>query len=111
MGECGHQPVGDPDAMGRLRQVVDRLGAALAVGEEEVASVAAAAAERLASELARDPGPRTRAQARGVLLAVELVRRGERTEAVELLEGELRRSFPGEAELDGATEGGGGSPR
>jgi hypothetical protein len=98
---CGHHgPLGDPDAGARLRSAVDRFGAALSTGDAEAALVAAAAAERLALPLSRDPGPRTRAQARGLLLAVELTRRGETVEAVALLEGELRRSFP---RVDGGT--------
>jgi hypothetical protein len=92
---CGHHgPLGDPGAGVRLRAMVERLGAALSAGDAEAALIAAAAAERLARPLSRDPGPRTRAQARGLLLAVALTRRGEMSEAAGLVDGELRRSFP-----------------
>jgi hypothetical protein len=92
---CGHHgPLGDASAGERLRGMVARLGAALSRGDAEAALVAATDAERLARPLSRDPGPRTRAQARGLLLAVELTRRGDLSEAAGLVEGELRRSFP-----------------
>jgi hypothetical protein len=95
---CGHHgPLGDASAGGRLRAMVARLGAALSAGDTQTALIAAADAERLARPLSRDPAPRTRAQARGLLLAVELTRGGEISEAAGLVEGELRRSFPGQA--------------
>jgi hypothetical protein len=97
---CGHGPVGDPDAEARLRTAVERLRTALATGDHSALALAADDAERVAGALVRDPGPRTRAQSRGLLLAVRLVRGGERSDAELLLDGELRRSFPGEAELD-----------
>ena len=97
---CGHGPVGDPHAETRLRSAVERLRTALATGDDSALALAADDAERVAGVLVRDPGPRTRAQSRGLLLAVRLVRGGERTDALRLLDGELRRSFPGEAELD-----------
>jgi hypothetical protein len=97
---CGHGPVGDPHAEERLRIAVERLRTALASGDDEALALAADDAERVAGVLVRDSGPRTRAQSRGLLLALRLVRGGEREDAALLLDGELRRSFPGEAELD-----------
>lgn len=51
------------------------------------------------SRLVHDENPRTRSQARALLLVDALVSRGELAEADELLTGEITRSFPGRAEL------------
>lgn len=95
-----HQEYGDPDAPGRLRAVVDRLSATLAAGDEEAARATLLAHEVAVSALRRDLNPRTRSQVRGVLLAFDLVRAGELDQARAFVDGELRRSFPGEADAD-----------
>lgn len=90
---------GDPAAPGHLRAAVDRLGRTLASDDEEGARAVVLAEERTVRGWLRDLDPRTRSQVRGLLLAFDLVRAGDLDQALALVDGELRRSFPGEAEL------------
>jgi hypothetical protein len=93
-----HAPVGDPEASAWLWQLVERLGRELPAGDS--ASAILQEAHETLTRFLRDENPRTRTQARALLLVGELVARGAPAEAADLLTGELRRSFPGHAELD-----------
>lgn len=95
-----HAPVGDPGAAAWLWQLVERLGVALTAADAESASAILQDAHESLSRLLPDDNPRTRAQARAILLVGDLVTRGARADATELLTGEIRRSFPGRAELE-----------
>ena len=93
-----HTPVGDPEAAAWLWQLVERLDPASADAERAAAILRDAHAPLL--RLVQDENPRTRVQARALLLVGDLVARGELDEAAELLTGEIRRSFQGRAELE-----------
>lgn len=93
-----HAPVGDPEAADWLWQLVERLGPALEADAESARAILQDAHEPL-SRLVHDENPRTRTQARALLLVGDLVARGALADATELLTGELSRSFPGRAQL------------
>ena len=84
----------------RTAQVIDALVAALRGGnagtDEERAL---AAADAVVASLSTDGNPRVRAQVRGLAQALEQLRSGNRELALELLEGELTRSFLGRGDL------------
>lgn len=92
-----HTPVGDPGAAGWLWQLVERLDQAS--GDAEHAAAILRDAHEPLLRLVQDENPRTRAQARALLLVGDLLSRGELDQAAELLTGEIRRSFQGRAEL------------
>lgn len=95
-----HTPVGDPAASAWLWQLIERLEPELtAEGSGSAGAILQQAHETLA-RLVSDENPRTRAQARALLLVGDFVARGAPAEAADLLGGELRRSFPGQAEFD-----------
>lgn len=95
-----HAPVGDPTAASWLWGLVERLEPELAAEDGGSAGAILQEAQATLTRLVHDGNPRTRAQARALLLVGAFVARGERVEAAELLGGELRRSFPGQAEFD-----------
>lgn len=95
-----HVPLGDPEAPAWLWRLVERLEEALAAEGGGNASALLREASETLARLRRDGNPRTRAQARAILLVGDLVARGALTDAAELVRGELRRSFPGRAELE-----------
>jgi hypothetical protein len=95
-----HGNHGDPSAPARLRSCVDRLRTTLAAGDEEAARAVILADERTARGWRDDLNPRTRSQVRALLLVFDLLREGRLDEALGLVDGELLRSFPGEARLD-----------
>lgn len=97
-----HTPVGDPAASAWLWQLVERLEPELTAEDSGSASAILQEAHGTLTRLVGDENPRTRAQARALLLVGAFVARGEPAEAAELLGGELRRSFPGQAEFDPA---------
>ena len=95
-----HEQIGDPGAEPRLWAAVGFLLTALDAGAADQFAARAADGLRVAAELAADESPRTRAQARGLRTAAELIIAGRPEEARALLEGELTRSFPGRGDLD-----------
>jgi hypothetical protein len=99
-GGVDHGPAGDLAAVGWLQELAARLRVALAGHDDAAALRVVEEADISLRMLLSDENPRTRAQVRGFLMVSTLVRRGARNEAVELLEGELHRSFPGNADLD-----------
>ncbi len=94
-----HGPVGDPAAAEWLWRLVERLSPVVTAGDAESAGAILRDAQGRLSGLLEDGNPRTRAQARAVVLVAELIARGAMHDAAELLTGEVRRSFPGRAEL------------
>ena len=98
--EHSHAPVGDPTASDWLWGLVERLERELASEAGGSASAILQEANETLTRLLRDENPRTRAQARALLLVSRCVTDGELTEAAELLGGELRRSFQGHAAVD-----------
>ncbi len=84
----------------RVVQVVDALAAALRGSEDGPDEERAlAAADVVVAALATDGNPRVRAQVRGLAQVLELLRSGDRGAALELLDGELARSFLGRGDL------------
>ena len=96
-------------------KIIADLAVTLALGGDCLADIALLRAEpglfgpvasdpvvsRLVAKLAADGNPRVRAQVRGLAHVLQLVRVGDRAGAVELLDGELARSFLGRADFSG----------
>lgn len=99
------RPVGDPAALEWLWALSERLRRALAEPAQEGALRLVDEADPTLRWLLSDENPRTRAQVRGFVLVSTLVRQGKMGEAAEMLDGEIFRSFPGRAELNGRERG------
>lgn len=95
----GHAEPGDPRIATSLRAAVEALRAALAGHDQERREEMCAQAAALPDRAAVDASPRTRAQARGLRMALHLLATGRRDEANDLVTGELWRSLPGNADV------------
>ncbi|MDA8278918.1 MAG: hypothetical protein M0Z63_00575 [Actinomycetota bacterium] len=82
----------------QVAQAIDGLAAALR-GDGTDTARALAAAEAAVAALGADGNPRVRAQVRGLAQVLRLVQSGDRGGALELLDGELLRSFLGRGDL------------
>ncbi len=91
----------DPDAGAQLSGIVVDLTSALraAPRDEESLATALGRARAYVASLINDGDPRVRAQVRGVRAVLGLVAEGDEAGALEMLDGELLRSFPGRADL------------
>jgi hypothetical protein len=86
---------GDPDATARLWAVVERMTALLKRADTARIRVAARRERQAVRPLTGDEDPQVRSQARGVVLALDLAAAGSTDRALELLNGDVRRSFAG----------------
>jgi outer membrane receptor protein involved in Fe transport len=83
----------------QVARAIDALAAALRGGDGPDTPGALADAEAVVAALGTDGNPRVRAQVRGLAQVLQLLGSGDRAGALELLDGELSRSFLGRGDL------------